>query len=426
MLSTGLLVGVGGGALAAADSTSTTATGSPTAGANADGTSTSGSTGSTGDQSTTDQTATQDGTGTVGTSGAADQGIASGTDATTTAAAAAEVDSAKEVVDSSTSNTGSSASASMVTTASSTPTAAPTVIASALSVPAASSDAPASNSIAAVSPTVSPPAAPVSPWATALKPVTNAITTFANVVNSVPGRIAALPASRTPVVDVIMSVQDMLTTMAGAVVPLAHVPSDLAGLLGYPQTTRPLIGGGGVSAFTVDRGGPLFGPQAAPAPVVVIPTHDLGEVLFGAVVAPAPVVGAVTTDAMFEQLSSSGMASLAPEGLKPAVARSLFQHVVSAVLVPASLTALAALALPGVAGLLVVSAVGIRFGYRQAKAGIALRVAGIARFAGSGPLGVVRSGSLIALHGRTRPPRASRVVRAEAAPAVVRQLERVA
>ena len=75
---------------------------------------------------------------------------------------------------------------------------------------------------------------------------------------------------------------------------------------------------------------------------------------------------------------------------------------------PISLAALAALALPGVGGLPILTAAGVRVGYRQAKAGFALRTAGIARFArpGAVPLGVVRSGSLVVVR-----PRALRVVR---------------
>ena len=76
--------------------------------------------------------------------------------------------------------------------------------------------------------------------------------------------------------------------------------------------------------------------------------------------------------------------------------------------VPVSLAALAAVALPGVGGLVILTAAGVRVGYRQAKAGFALRTAGIARFArpGAVPLGVVRSGSLVVVR-----PRALRVVR---------------
>ena len=75
---------------------------------------------------------------------------------------------------------------------------------------------------------------------------------------------------------------------------------------------------------------------------------------------------------------------------------------------PISLAALAALALPGAGGLVILTAAGVRVGYRQAKAGFVLRTAGIARFArpGAVPLGVVRSGSLVVVR-----PRALRVVR---------------
>ena len=72
------------------------------------------------------------------------------------------------------------------------------------------------------------------------------------------------------------------------------------------------------------------------------------------------------------------------------------------------LWALAAGALPGGGGLVILFAPGARLGYRQAKAGFALRTTGIADFArpGAVPLGVVRSGSLVVIR-----PRALRVVR---------------
>src|SRR4029077_12690914 len=85
---------------------------------------------------------------------------------------------------------------------------------------------------------------------------------------------------------------------------------------------------------------------------------------------------------------------------------SFLEHTVNALLVPASLSALAAVALPGVGGLLIICFAGARIGYRQAKAMFEVRRAGIAVFAGAGPLGVVRSGSLIAL--RSRSSRAAR------------------
>jgi len=74
-------------------------------------------------------------------------------------------------------------------------------------------------------------------------------------------------------------------------------------------------------------------------------------------------------------------------------------------------SALAAFALPGVGGLLIICAAGMRFGYRQAKAALEVRTTGISRFARQGPLGVVRSGSLVAVH--PRHPRTLRVIRPE-------------
>ena len=75
---------------------------------------------------------------------------------------------------------------------------------------------------------------------------------------------------------------------------------------------------------------------------------------------------------------------------------STVEHVIGAVVATVSLTALAALALPGLLGLLSTCAAGIRIGYRQAKATSALPDTAISRFVGSGPVGVVRSGSQVA------------------------------
>ena len=66
---------------------------------------------------------------------------------------------------------------------------------------------------------------------------------------------------------------------------------------------------------------------------------------------------------------------------------------------PLSLAVLAALALPGAGGLTILTAAGVRIGYRQAKAGFVVQTGDIARFArpGAGPVGVVRSGSVVVL-----------------------------
>ena len=67
---------------------------------------------------------------------------------------------------------------------------------------------------------------------------------------------------------------------------------------------------------------------------------------------------------------------------------------------PAPVIGLLAAALPGVGGLAAISATGMRIGYRQAKAGTALHRTELARFAVRGPIGVVRTGSLVSLHAR--------------------------
>jgi hypothetical protein len=156
----------------------------------------------------------------------------------------------------------------------------------------------------------------------------------------------------------------------------------------------------------------IAGLAATNAPVAARAVLDPSQVqpasgiwsapLFGNV-APLPVIGEIEKASLSRELSVSGMAPLAPKAVSPADARSFLEHAISAIVVPASLSALAALALAGIGGLLVLCGAGIRVGYRQAKAVFALRAAGIARFAGPGPLGVVRSGSLVALH-LPRPP----------------------
>ncbi|OBG84717.1 hypothetical protein A5699_26290 [Mycobacterium sp. E802] len=73
-------------------------------------------------------------------------------------------------------------------------------------------------------------------------------------------------------------------------------------------------------------------------------------------------------------------------------------------LVAISLWALLSTALPGLGGVFAAAVTGVRIGYRQAKWGVTLRTTELARFARQGPIGTVRSGSLIAVHTRTARP----------------------
>jgi hypothetical protein len=434
VLSAGLFVGIGGGAIAAADTDSASGT-QAAEGANQGAGAAGVSTTTTDTQPTAASDPDQNDVTAAGSTSVPSPGEAGVTTGTTVAANEDEL--AKQVTESDTTGSNAyAADATSTTTASTPPTspaaAEPAVVASDSNPLASTTNVPAAESTVATSNSnvVAAESGSVSPLASVLQPMANAVNNVINSAQTIPAQAAALSTTPTPVADVIASVQKMLTTVAGVVGPLVQLPSDLYALLNVPRTVAPgLIGQGGAAAFPVDNAAPLFGPQASQAPVTAGPVSLDGS-LFGTLISPASL-GAITTSAatLAQQLSLSGMAQLAPEGIRPATARSLLQHVVTAVLVPASLTALAALALPGIAGLLVVCAAGIRVGYRQAKAGWALRVSGIARFAGSGPMGVVRSGSLISLH--TRTPRVKRLARPEMTPAAVtpapvRHLERVA
>ncbi|MGV0787690.1 hypothetical protein ABQF33_12305 [Mycolicibacterium sp. XJ2] len=266
--------------------------------------------------------------------------------------------------------------------------------------------------------------APVKPEAKTADPLTNAFVTINGAMVTWSESLAALQTSKTPIRDAITSLQTMLTTVTGAV---TRVPSDFYAMLGIPASSGPpqsLIGGSGTldaRKVNAPTGGTLVGPHPGEATRPVAPAHS-GS-LFGTM-APRPVQGKVATTDTVQPLSVSGTVPLTTAAA-PASAKSIFEHVIEAVLVPASLTALAAVALPGVAALLIVAAAGIRVGYRQAKAAVALRVSGIARFAGPGPLGVVRSGSMVALRQRARGPRTKRAVCPEAE-RVARSHERVA
>ena len=213
-----------------------------------------------------------------------------------------------------------------------------------------------------------------------------------------------------PVSDVIAWVQTMLTSVFGAVVPLTQLRSDLSsfllGIAGVQPVEAGLLGidGAGRSATA---GASVAWQSRLVLPLgrvsgVPVPGNTAAATLAGIA---ASIFGAMTEAGRAS--SVSGMAPPAPNGAIPMGVRSFLRHAVSDLPVAVSVAALAAVALPGVGGLVILTLAGVRIGYRQAKAGFVLRRAGIARFAGPGPLGVVRSGSLVVVR-----PRGLRVVRA--------------
>ena len=278
--------------------------------------------------------------------------------------------------------------------------------------------APVTNAVASDSNGPAPSTDPIAPPVSrVVQPVTNAVARVAGAVLAVPAVVVSLPTSTTPIADVITMIQNMLISVNDAVAFLAQVPSDLYSLLvvaGMDATAVNAVGstsGAGLS----DAAGAAPVAPIAPLPPQALPMSPIGHMpLLGDVTAPA-TLGGIATAGFSADLSPSGTTPLAAEGARPMGALSLLEHTVRAVLAPASLSALVAFALPGVGGLLMICAAGMRVGYRQAKAALAVRTTGISRFARQGPLGVVCSGSLVALH--PRHPRALRVLHREVSPA---------
>lgn len=252
-------------------------------------------------------------------------------------------------------------------------------------------------------------------------PVSNVIAAVVGSVASTPALLVSLPTSATPVADVIASLQSLLTSVTNAGTPLTQLPSDLADLLAV-GTVVP-----GTTTGT-DR----FGPSAATEAPTAVQMPRAGAPLpfplgFEAMLAPGDFVAPAAPLDVTTAGTTSGVASSAPV-LAPyddSSVLSTVKRVIGVIVATVSLAALAAVALPGILGLLGSCAAGIRIGYRQAKAGSELPATAIARFVGSGPIGVVRSGSQISM--RPRVVRSgSRAVRAvtPAASSSVRLLDR--
>ena len=147
--------------------------------------------------------------------------------------------------------------------------------------------------------------------------------------------------------------------------PPTFIPS-LLGIAG----AQPVVGGVG--------GGHHRGLSAA-ARASVASRLPLGLPLAGILGPPLagasglPVTGEATGVAPLDVIALgrasavSGMAPVAADAAFPIAAGSSFRHVFGGLLLPVSLWALAAGALPGAGGLVILTAAGVRVGYRQAK-----------------------------------------------------------
>ncbi len=225
----------------------------------------------------------------------------------------------------------------------------PDVVAPAPDVVAPAPDvvAPAPNVVAPAPNVVAPAPNVVAPAPNAVAPAPNVVAPAPNVVAPAPNVVAPAPNVVAPVSDVIAPA-DMHPSVAGAVVPLTQPQSELSAFMvvitGEPVENRLAgIDGAGLSAT-----------------------------------AGAPVFGAVSEAGRASSLPR--MAPPAPNGVIPKGVRSFFRHVPRDLPVAVSLTALAAVALPAVVWLVILTLTGVRVGYREGKAGFALRAAGIAHF----------------------------------------------
>jgi hypothetical protein len=228
-------------------------------------------------------------------------------------------------------------------------------------------------------------------------PVANAMARVASVALTIPGVLVSLPTSPTPITDVITLIQEMLTSVTNVVVTLAQLPSNLYSLLSsLPAMTATSTVRGGVNPDAIAPALAARASQSLEGPPIFV----AGGMALPANIAPLSTLRDIATTGLSNKLPASGFASPAQDVIVQSGLGAFLEHTVSALFVPASLSVLAAVALPGVGGLLIICVLGVRVGYRQAKAHLQVRRAGIACFAGPGPLGVVRSGSRIALRPR--------------------------
>jgi hypothetical protein len=216
------------------------------------------------------------------------------------------------------------------------------------------------NPVAAVPNVVAPVTnAVVAPATNAVAPVTDAVAPITGAVAPVTNAaVAPVSKALTPVSDVIAPGQYMPTSVAGAVVTLTQLPSDLSSLLLGIAGVAPVEDGSG-GIHRPGLAAAAGGSGASPVPLGLPFAGVSGVPVAGnaARVAPLDVILLGRVSAL------SGMAPQAPNGAFPMGAESLFPHVFDELLLIASLWALAAVALPGIGGLVILTAVGVRIQY---------------------------------------------------------------
>jgi hypothetical protein len=228
----------------------------------------------------------------------------------------------------------------------------------------------------------------------------SALATVQSVVEPVVTGVGIIPNLTAPIPDVIAALQNLLTATTDAVTQFSALPSDLASLFGVTGTS-PTTGSIGTGGPWAASGSPVASPLQMIQLLTGTPAGPTSMI-------PVPMAPAIDlTAALGLASSASTSARVAPSDVVPGGFEAFLRSAGGLVaIVAVSLSAVAVLAMSGVAGLFASTAAGVRVGYRQAKARMALRASGIARFAVGGPVGVVRTGSLVAF--RPRPVKVTR------------------
>jgi hypothetical protein len=219
---------------------------------------------------------------------------------------------------------------------------------------------------------------------------------------------AQLIGGAAPAGDIVTALAYLFIALTDDSVSVIEIPDNLLTLLGFSPMgdgTAVSVNAGGIGGSLLAGGlysavrTQLASSSALQAgwPEMLLALGRSNSLSSPSVTDPTP--RGVGASGMAEQ-HSVGLKAVLAGGLIPEKVRSVVQHTVDAFLAPLSLLVLAALASPGVAGLVLLGAAGMFVGYRQARAASMLRAVGIARFVKSGPLGVVRSGGLVAVHPR--------------------------
>jgi hypothetical protein len=232
--------------------------------------------------------------------------------------------------------------------------------------------------------------------------VANTMTQAPDAVAPVTNTVAHVPGAAALGFDVIATVQNMVTSVAGRLV--GQLQSDVSSFFGVGGAQPAVNRFGGVDgAVPATAAGDSVSAASSMASQLPLPTSPAGipGVPVADDAAPIATLGGIAMTDVGWDSSVTGTAALAPRGTSLMDVRLHFGQAFGGVLRSASVAELAAVALPGVCGLLIFTAAGVGIGHRQAKAGVALQTSGIARFAPRGPIGVVRSGSLVVIRRAT-------------------------